>query len=187
MKQKMLDLMVQSETEVRVQVVEEQPQQQTQQQTAPAAGVKQSFLAQIAAGAADDDDDDEEEEVQIGSLKDECEREMKAYLKADKLPIEAPAESKEKYNNPLEWWKKYQSVFPKLARLAKVYLSIQATSAPTERVFSCASRVIGEKKVRMKPENAGKLLYVSRNWQWYQNEINLEQVMNVAGEEAVED
>ncbi|XP_061592770.1 zinc finger BED domain-containing protein 4-like [Cololabis saira] len=37
---------------------------------------------------------------------------------------------------PLDWWKRHQPNFPRLSHLAKKYLSVPATSAPSERVFS---------------------------------------------------
>ena len=48
------------------------------------------------------------------------------------------------------------------------YLSIQATSsAPSERIFSKASRIIEERRTRLDPGIAGKLLYVAFNYTWY--------------------
>ncbi|KAG7337246.1 hAT family C-terminal dimerization domain containing protein [Nitzschia inconspicua] len=41
---------------------------------------------------------------------------------------------------------------------------IQATSAPTERVFSAASMLIEKRRNRLDPELAGKMLFVAQNW-----------------------
>ena len=77
----------------------------------------------------------------------------------------------------MERWKTHEALFPILARLAKIYLSLQATSTPTERVFSAASRVIDEKRARLKPTTASKLLYVNRNWERYFSEKSLEEAL----------
>lgn len=76
------------------------------------------------------------------------------------------------FNDPLEWWKKNQGLFPILARLAKDYLAVQATSAPSERVFSVASRIISNRRTRMDPKMAGKILFVSTNWKWYEGQLD---------------
>ena len=55
-------------------------------------------------------------------------------------------------------------MFPILAQLARIYLPIQATSAPSERIFSQAALIIREKRNRLGPEISGKLLYLKENW-----------------------
>ena len=65
-------------------------------------------------GESDDDDNNLKSDV-----RQQCELELKKYIT-----------SKTKY--------------PCLASLAQKYLSIQATSAPSERIFSKASRIIEE-------------------------------------------
>jgi hAT family C-terminal dimerisation region len=77
------------------------------------------------------------------------------------------------YNDPLNWWMEHQGQFPILVRLARYYLAVQATSAPSERIFSVASRVIADRQARLDPNIAGKALYVSENWKWCGEQINL--------------
>ena len=84
---------------------------------------------------------------------------------------------KEQLNNSIDWWKNNEINFPILARLAKIYLPIQATSAPSERIFSRASRIISNLRTGLSPEMAGRLLFVSSNWDWYQKEVTLQQTL----------
>ena len=54
------------------------------------------------------------------------------------------------YNsNPLEWWKVNEYAYPNLARLARVYLAIPASSASSERIFSRAGYVMGNRRTRL--------------------------------------
>jgi hAT family dimerisation domain. len=100
------------------------------------------------------------EMLDVNSLDQRCRDELKRYLSVPSLtPI--------KDSDPLQWWKTNQSLFPTLANLAKIYLAVQATSAPSERVFSTASRILSDIKSRLNPEMAGKMLFVRRNWEWY--------------------
>ena len=71
------------------------------------------------------------------------------------------------YPDALEWWKLNESRFPHLALLAKKYLSIQATSAPSERIFSKAGRIISDLRTRLNSTISGMLMYLSENWDWY--------------------
>jgi hypothetical protein len=57
--------------------------------------------------------------------------------------------------------------------LAQMYLRIPATSAPSERIFSMASRLINKLRARLTPENAGRILFVNRNIGWYEEEHGL--------------
>jgi hAT family C-terminal dimerisation region len=58
------------------------------------------------------------------------------------------------------------------ARLAMVYLAVQATSAPSERIFSMASRIITNRRNRLDPTMAGKMLILSENWKWRQDQLD---------------
>ena len=46
----------------------------------------------------------------------------------------------------LKWWKQHASMYPRLARMARDYLAIPATSAPAERVFSGGADLITDKR-----------------------------------------
>lgn len=65
--------------------------------------------------------------------------------------------------NLLCWWKKNEMKFPLLARLARKYLAIPATSAPAERLFSVAGLVLEEKRTNLKPNKVDKILFLFSN------------------------
>ncbi|KAK7889268.1 hypothetical protein WMY93_024828 [Mugilogobius chulae] len=44
--------------------------------------------------------------------------------------------------DPLSWWQIHQASFPHLAKLAKKYLCIPASSSPSERLFSTCGNVV---------------------------------------------
>jgi len=64
---------------------------------------------------------------------------------------------------PLSWWKANASLFPRLARLAQKYLSIPATSAPAERIFSLAGQVVSDRRARLDPEIVDQLIFLRFN------------------------
>ena len=83
-------------------------------------------------------------------------QELADYKKMAVLPLKNKKEGKN--NCPLEWWKNWQTRFPILSRLARIYLAVQSTSASSERVFSKAERVISKSRCRLSPQKAGSLI-----------------------------
>jgi hypothetical protein len=45
-------------------------------------------------------------------------------------------------------------------------------SAPSERVFSMASRIINNRCNRLDPTITGKMHFVSENWKWWQDQLD---------------
>ncbi len=69
-------------------------------------------------------------------------------------------------SNPLTWWaKEGRRKFPQMYSLAVKYLSIPATSVPSERVFSAAGEVISKKRNRIGDKNARMLVVLHGNLQ----------------------
>jgi len=66
-------------------------------------------------------------------------------------------------SDALEWWRKSEMRFPTLAKLARHYLYVPATSVPAERNFSIAGLVISNKRSSLTPENADMLIFLSKN------------------------
>lgn len=64
---------------------------------------------------------------------------------------------------PLQWWAAHEDSLPRLAKLAKKFLSIPATSVAAERHFSAAGRTISKTRNRLRPGMADLILFVHRN------------------------
>ncbi|CAG8524031.1 15816_t:CDS:1, partial [Cetraspora pellucida] len=66
--------------------------------------------------------------------------ELTKYLNEATLPMNI---------NSLEWWKLNSFRFPVMSRMAKDFLAIQATSVPSEQIFSKAGDTIQAKHARL--------------------------------------
>jgi hypothetical protein len=64
------------------------------------------------------------------------------------------------YRNPLSWWSIHQRKFKYLSVLASRVLSIPATSAPSERVFSTAGLTITKDRARLASQTAKELIFL---------------------------
>uniref|UniRef100_U9UP26 HAT C-terminal dimerisation domain-containing protein n=1 Tax=Rhizophagus irregularis (strain DAOM 181602 / DAOM 197198 / MUCL 43194) TaxID=747089 RepID=U9UP26_RHIID len=62
--------------------------------------------------------------------------------------------------NTLDWWQICFQNFPKLAKLARKYLAIPATSVSSERLFSNAGNVISVKRINLDIKLAGQMLFL---------------------------
>lgn len=82
--------------------------------------------------------------------------EIQDYLSQPCLPEEC---------DPLEYWKVQESVFPTLAKLARHYLGITATSAPVERLFSIAGKIFRPERCNLGDIRFQELMFIRCNSQ----------------------
>ena len=102
---------------------------------------------------------------QVVSVEEACKAEMQRYLLLPRLQVvKDKVHGKHVFNDPLSWWKQHKAQLPVLAQLAQIYLAVQASSAPSERVFSTASLLISNRRSAMDSTIAGKMMFVSDNW-----------------------
>lgn len=87
------------------------------------------------------------------SEADKIETELTSYLSPDT----------DKDTDPLQWWKQHEANFPRLSNLAKKYLSIPATSAPSERVFSVGGGIVTCHRACLKPDAVDRLVFLAKN------------------------
>jgi len=80
--------------------------------------------------------------------------EVLRYLKEKRAEIQT---------DPLEYWKLKQNEYPKLANLARVYLSVPAGSAASERMFSTGKNVLGTTRLSLTPSNMEANLFLKYN------------------------
>ena len=116
----------------------------------------------------------EGQEVQQGiSVEDSCKAEMQLYLNLPRLQVvQGKVNGKNVFHNPLLWWQQHKGKLPVLAQLAQIYLAVQASSAPSERVFSKASLLLSNLRSSMNPNIASSMMFVSENWHlWNDKEL----------------
>ncbi|CAI5718110.1 unnamed protein product [Peronospora destructor] len=85
---------------------------------------------------------------------DKLKAQVQQYLDSPSLPATDETE-----HDPLEWWSRYQRLFPSLARLAKKYLCMSAVSTPFKEAFTNYGQLMREKKARLDIEVAAQVLF----------------------------
>lgn len=63
----------------------------------------------------------------------------------------------------LQWWKKYENMFPTLAQVARKLLAIPATNTSSERVFSVAGHTLNKRRTCLLPHKLDMLLFLHSN------------------------
>ena len=83
---------------------------------------------------------------------DTPEEELKAFLSE---PV--------RVSDPLKWWQLNEMKFPRLSKLAKQYLSVPATSIPSERTFSAAGLLVNKLRASLDTETVDQIVFLNKN------------------------
>ena len=77
--------------------------------------------------------------------------------------IAVTCEADKEIFKPLDFWKQNEFRFEVLAKLAKKYLGVQASSASVERMFSIAGHIYSLKRRNLKVSNFMTLVFLKLN------------------------
>ncbi|CAB5366387.1 unnamed protein product [Rhizophagus irregularis] len=122
---------------------------------------KQNEQIDISITSADKDTDDlmtemssfwKKKNAKAAPIKDEFQH----YFDLVELPV------LEEYD-PYLWWSTNKNQYPVLHKLAMKYLSIPATSMPSERLFSDAKNLITSLRTRLSSSVINQLMFLKRN------------------------
>lgn len=69
----------------------------------------------------------------------------------------------DRWKNPLPYCSTYKSTFEELYEMQKKYLSIPATSVPSERLFSKAGQIANDRRNRLSGKNLNNILFLNSN------------------------
>lgn len=106
--------------------------------------VKRTLLS-LSKGDETDSTAQEADEQEI-----DCVLEISSYLRESQIPEES---------SPLQYWKENEQKYPRLAKLAKIYLGIPASSGSVERLFSVAGALARARRARLKVSTIETLLF----------------------------
>ncbi|XP_016422360.1 zinc finger BED domain-containing protein 4 isoform X2 [Sinocyclocheilus rhinocerous] len=90
----------------------------------------------------------------VTQSKCRMEVELDVYKKDTSIPLTSC---------PLKWWKEHAQTYPLLSSLSKAYLTVPATSVPSERVFSTAGDIVNAQRSQLLPENVDMLFFLQKN------------------------
>ncbi|XP_052806299.1 E3 SUMO-protein ligase ZBED1-like [Mya arenaria] len=92
-------------------------------------------------------------EFMVTSPESSVKDDLQLYL-AEKMDDATPA---------LEWWRRNENRFPKVAQVARSVLAVPATSVPSERVFSSAGLVLNKLRNRLNSDIVDVILFLNKN------------------------
>ena len=93
------------------------------------------------------------------TIRLDCETELKLYLMEKGLPLK---DNKGVWHNPLDWWK-IETKYIVLKEMAQAFLSVTASSAPSERVWSRAAQILSIKRALLNEDVSSGVMFVKEN------------------------
>lgn len=87
-------------------------------------------------------------------LEDVAEAEVNNYLMTPAIDGE---------DDPLAWWRVHKISYPQLSIMARKYLCVPATSAPSERLFSTGGNIVTCTRSSLKPAKVNILVFLAKN------------------------
>ena len=97
------------------------------------------------------------------SLRNDCQAQLNRYMN-DAEDGGCPLEDEDDlFNDPLMWWKENTVKYDLVASLARLYLAVPATSAPSERVWSRAARILSLRRASLKEGLVARMMFVREN------------------------
>lgn len=88
------------------------------------------------------------------TIREQVDLEVQIYSSLPAIPMSG---------DPVLWWWEKSGSLPLLSALAEKYLCVQASSTPSERVFSTAGDTISLERSRILPEKADMLVFLHKN------------------------
>ena len=134
-----------------------------------------SIIAEVATTYNDAGDSGESTNESTASISDNpiwnVFDQTVADVRSSRLPTTASLTEVQQYlripnidhhDDPLQWWKDNIATLSKMEKTVRKYLTILATSVPSERLFSKAGELVSTKRSSIKPKNVNMLLFLNK-------------------------
>eukprot|EP00644_Phytophthora_capsici_P019644 jgi/Phyca11/133569/e_gw1.562.2.1 len=131
----------------------ESPQKATNNPTARADA---SWFRKLYGAAMDDQERQADEQI-----KADCKFELNRYLIGSRNA--KVKKHQKKHPSSLEWWRSNHALYPTIAELARKWLSVIATSVPSERAFSTAGNTVTKRRSSLKADTVSDIIFMAQN------------------------
>lgn len=74
--------------------------------------------------------------------------------------------------DPLEFWQRNHKLYPNLSKLVRVYLCPPPSTVASERAFKVEKNVVGDNRVRLRPDNLEMNLFLKYNLRALNYDLN---------------